>query len=196
MCHDTANHPAATAPSVTSSAEAFVDDVCLKNELSDLKAQLQLLISLSGSSAQPNQLGTANPVPPQVSSQVDLKTDLSSIQDVISELISIEAAGLQVQLDQPFMAQGITSAQAVRIALAISRKLGATISPVDMFNHPTVIALASHVTAPLEIIQIPLAESLSVSSLSRSEQAVATVTCRHPIRCTWQHVPVAFDGAR
>ena len=60
----------------------------------------------------------------------------------MTELITDATGGLQLEPHEPFIAAGIKSAQSARIAMDVSKELGLVMSPVDMFNHPTVHSLA------------------------------------------------------
>ena len=67
-----------------------------------------------------------------------------------------QTEGLQLAPHQPLMAAGVTSAQSVRIATSLSQQLRVALSPVDIFNYPTIASLAEHLASQLGFLEAPV----------------------------------------
>ena len=94
---------------------------------------------------------TSTELPAYLQQACDFEAQMVAIQQAISEVIKEEMNGVELHPEQPFMASGISSAQTVRIATAISSQLGVAISPVDMFNQPTIASLSEYVATRLGV---------------------------------------------
>ena len=72
---------------------------------------------------------------------------LSDIQNWIAEQVGmhIGVEADEVDLDTPFSQYGLCSVQAMSIAIAGKQRFGIEISPLIMWNFPTIASLSSHI---------------------------------------------------
>lgn len=100
------------------------------------------------------------------------------LEDWLVETLSglLEASGTPVNAQTPFAAAGLSSIQSIRFCGLISEKLGRDISPVLLYDYPTVSLLAAYLAG-----DVSLSRKKDRSSLSTGEDiAIISMSCRFP----------------
>ena len=131
--------------------------LALDSELGHLDTELDLTWNLNAPIS-PNEIA-------------DVTDKVAAIQAHLIEMVEDLAGGIKLTAERPFMASGISSSQAVRVALAIQDRYHIAISPVIMFNHPCASSLAEHVSIRLGLVHTKIAHQ-STASESRDNTQI------------------------